>query len=106
VGDVRQPGDAADEEDDDGPLDDEHLAGVPALGRAERADRVGDGLDAGQRGAAVGERLQQHVDHREADQTLGAVTVREGAAGGVVLVDVVKITGDLPDQPGDDHQPD
>src|SRR6266496_180036 len=56
VGGVRQPGDARDQEGDDRPLDDQYLAGVAALWPPQRTDGVGDRLDAGQRGAAVGER--------------------------------------------------
>ena len=49
VGGVREPGDARDQEGHDGALGGEDLPRVPSFRRAQRADRVGHGLDPGQR---------------------------------------------------------
>ena len=48
VGPEGQPGDAGDQDAEDRALGHEHLAGVPAFRRPERADGVGDRLNAGQ----------------------------------------------------------
>ena len=46
----------------------QHATGVGALRLSKDIDRVGDCLDSGQRGTAVGERAQQHQDRRAHDQ--------------------------------------
>ena len=104
VGDVRHPGDARDKEGDNRALGDQDLPGVAALWRAERADRVGDRLDPGQRRSPVGKGLGQHVDQAEAEEGLGAVPDREGGAG--ERADVRQPGAQLADQADDDRQPD
>ena len=103
VRDVRQPGDAADQEGDDRALGDQDLPGVAPLRRPQRADRVGYCLDTGQRGAAVGEGPRQHVDHGEAEQPGGAVPEVVRAS---VDSDGWQADGRLADEPDDDRQAD
>ena len=105
VGPVGQPGDAGDQDAEDHALGHEHAAGVDALRPPERADGVGDRLDAGQRRAAVGERPEQDEDHGPADQ---AVRTRAERIGAVQRVRVVRrqVPHQVADQPDDDHQDD
>ncbi len=100
---MRQPGDPGHQGAQDEALRDEHPAGVNPFRRPERADRVADRLDPGQRRAAVGERAEQGKDHGRADQALGAGADRVGAVQGVRVV-AAQVTDDLPDQAHRDHQ--
>ena len=102
---VGQPGDPGHEEAKDAALRDQHPPGVDPLRRPERAHRVGDRLDAGQRRATVGERAQQRQDHRERDQARGAAADRVGV-GQRVRVVFRQVPGDLADHADDDHQDD
>ena len=105
VGGVRQPGDARHQGAEDRALGHQHAAGVAALRRPERADRVGHRLDAGQRRAAVGERAQQGEDHRPGDQPGRAGAESVGAVQRV-RIGLRQVSRHLADQPDDDHQDD
>ena len=98
---VGQPGDSGHQRAEDHALDHQHLAGVEALGRPERADRVGHRLDAGQRGTAVGERPEQHEDHGDRDQAFVAGSTRVHAGRGVIERQRAER---LADQARDDHE--
>ena len=105
VGQVRQPGDAGHQRAQDQALRHQDPAGVEALGGLERADGVGDRLDAGQGGTPVGERLQQREDDHQAGKAGGA---RADCVKPVEVVDVLlrQVTERLADDPDHDHQDD
>ena len=100
MGDVREPGDPGDQERDDRALHGQDLPGVTAFRRVQRADRVGDGLDPGQRRPAVGEGPRHDVDGAERDQP----RVRPDADRARPGVHVVQAAGQFPGHADDDHR--
>ena len=101
VGLVGQPRDAGDQGAEDAAHHDQGRAGVESLRTVKCADPVGDCLQAGQRRAAVGERLEEHEDPQcREDAVAGADRHRAWDMRGVVR----QVAEDLPDHAADDDE--
>ena len=83
VGEVGQPRHPEHQEAEDDAHDHQHPAGVGSLRRPEGTDPVGDGLQAGQRGPAVGEGLEHDEDRRPHEESAPGMGPERERPGGV-----------------------